>query len=79
MDREDRWLDLCEWRGETVAAMKAIYKELEEIKLEQKCLRKDFNKNKDTVNEMRIKMASISVVISIFTAIIVGYITQVII
>lgn len=79
MDKEDRWLDLSEWRGETVAAMRAIYRELEDIKQEQKSLRKDFNNNKQTVNELRTKIASMSAIISVVTAIIVGYITRVII
>ena len=62
---EDRWYDLAEWRGETVAAMRAIYNELETIKNEQRQIRDDLSKYSEKVSDVRVKVASISAGVSI--------------
>lgn len=70
-DEQDRWMDVSRFRGETISAMKAINKELKEIKEEQQCLRRDFRRNRENIFSMKVKLAGIAGTISLLTTIVV--------
>jgi len=71
---EERWIDLAEWRGQTISAMKSISNELREIKAEQKCLRNEFNRYNKNLTDLRVKVAGISATISFIVTVTMAFI-----
>lgn len=70
-DEQDRWMEYAEFRGETIEAMKAIQRELKEIKICQRELANNFSNHRISYNNMRIRMASIAGAVSVITSLIV--------
>jgi hypothetical protein len=71
MTGEDRWIEYAEFRGETIAAMKAINRELKEIKQNQKEIKSAFNKHYVDYNDIKIKMAGLAGAVSMLTSIVI--------
>ena len=77
MENEEKWIEISKFRGETIGALKAINKELSEIKQEQRYLREEFGNHCIRYTELRSKVASIAAGISIVTSIGVAVATMV--
>ncbi len=78
MTGEDRWIEYAEFRGETIAAMKAINRELKEIKQNQKEIKSAFNQHCVDYNNIKIKMAGLAGAVSMLTSIVILVIGSVI-
>jgi len=74
MTDEQRWMDLAEFRGETIEAMKAIHRELEDIKDSQRRISDKFDNHCMDFVTLKSKVAGMAVGISMVTSIVVGLI-----
>lgn len=65
-------MDISKFRGETIGALKAIAKDLDEIKKEQRRLADNLTTHCRDYNTLNIRIAKIAGSISVITSIIIG-------
>jgi len=76
MDFEDFMLKQTDWRGEVRTTLKAINKDIEELKNNQKAILKDISNLRRDMNNMRIKNATLYGGLSVILAIAVSLVTN---
>ncbi len=75
---DEKWIDNAKFQGETVAALKAIHRELQEIKQNQRDFTKHCRITEDSIDtkitDVKVRIAGLAAVISVITSMVIVFV-----